>query len=109
MIYGFCAALRAGCAWFFSMARGLRGPGRPAGTFCVNKKYPKSHLNPWFKNPFLGFACPANPRRGPKDCAAEFLVRRSLRISSPPSAALALVELRLTPFQRETACKGHVV
>ena len=52
MIYGFCAALRAGCAWFFSMARGLRGPGRPAGTFCVNKKYPKSHLNLRFKNPF---------------------------------------------------------
>ena len=81
-------------------------PPDPAGTFCVNKKYPKSHLNLRFKNPFLGFACPANPRRGPKGCAAGFLDRRSLRIDSSSSAALVLVELRLPPFQRETAVHG---
>ena len=89
----------------------IRKPGAsaapdPAGTFCVNKKYPKSHLNLRFKNPFLGFACPANPRRGLKGCAAGLLERRSLRISSPSSAALVLVELRLPPFQRETAVQG---
>ena len=78
-------------------------PPDPAGTFCVNKKYPKSHLNLRFKNPFLGFACPANPRRGLKDCAAGSLGRRSLRISNTSSAAPVLVELRLPPFQRETA------
>ncbi len=34
-------------------------PPDPSGTFCVNKKYPKSHLNLRFKNPFLGAACSA--------------------------------------------------
>ena len=85
--------------------RGLRAPG-PCGYFLCEQKYPKSHLNLRFKNPFLGFACPANPRRGPKGCAAGFLDRRSLRIDSSSSAALVLVELRLPPFQRETAVQG---
>ena len=85
--------------------RGLRAPG-PCGYFLCEQKYPKSHLNLRFKNPFLGFACPANPRRGPKGCAAGFLDRRSLRIDSSSSAALVLVELRLPPFQRETAVHG---
>ena len=90
----------------FSTHPGGCAPPDPAGTFCVNKKYPKSHLNLRFKNPFLGFACPANPRRGPKGCAAGFLDRRSLRIDSSSSAALVLVELRLPAFQRGTAVQG---
>ena len=43
---------------------------------------------------------------GVKDYAAGFLGRRSLRICSTPSAALALVGLRLPPFQRGTAVQG---
>ena len=87
---------------------GAPRPRTPSGTFCVNKKYPKSHLNLRFKNPFLGAALGRPPRRGLKDCAAGFLVRRSLRIGGSPSAALVLVELRLPAFQRGTACKGHL-
>ena len=80
----FCGPCGAASACFFSIARGLRAPrGPPAvalvlkapprgasrdpgGTFCVNKKYPKSHLNLRFKNPFLGAALGRPPRRGSK-------------------------------------------
>ncbi len=105
----FFAALRAAGGVVSFRYPGAYAAPDPAGTFCVNKKYPKSHLNLRFKNPFLGFACPANPRRGLKGCAAGLLERRSLRISSPSSAALVLVELRLPPFQRGTPCKGHAL
>ena len=102
----FFAALRAAGGVVSFRYPGAYAAPDPAGTFCVNKKYPKSHLNLRFKNPFLGFACPANPRRGLKGCAAGLLERRSLRISSPSSAALVLVELRLPAFQRGTAVQG---
>ncbi len=46
---------------------------------------------------------------GGKGCAAGFLVRRSLRICSTPSAALVLVEVRLPAFQRDTAVQGALV
>ena len=81
-------------------------PPDPGPAFAARQKQAKTRLNLRFKNPFLGFACSANPRRGTKDCAAGFLGRRSLRIAVPSSAALVLAELRLSPFQRGTAVQG---
>ncbi len=39
------AALRAAGGKFFFNRPGGFSPPDPSGTFCVNKKYPKSHLN----------------------------------------------------------------
>ena len=100
----FCA-LRAQGRYFYSLPRGLRAPG-PCGYFCPAAKVTKNAPEPMVLDFFLGAALERPPRRGLKDCAARFLVRRSLRISSTPSAALALVELRLPAFQRGTAVQG---
>ena len=94
---------------FYSIARGLSAPG-PLTYFSRPRKVGKSGPEPMVLDSFLGAACSAaNLGGGIKGCAAGFLVRRSLRSSGPSSAALVLVGVRLPAFQRETACKGHVV
>ena len=88
---------------FYSIARGLSAPG-PLTYFSRPRKVGKSGPEPMVLDSFLGAACSAaNLGGGVKGRAAVFLVRRSLRICSPSSAALVLVEVRLPPFQRGTA------
>jgi len=50
--------------WFSLMPRGLRGPGRPAPAFCVDKKWAKSHQNQWFWTPLLRGLFILRPRHG---------------------------------------------
>ena len=92
---------------FYSLPRGLRAPGRPAGTFCVNKKYPKSHLNLRFKDPFS--ALPVRQSLGEDQRA----VRRGFWIgeaSELPDLLLPLWYLQNSgcrPFKGVLRCKGH--
>ena len=103
------AALRAAGGLFLYVPRGFPSPG-PWGYFCRAAKVTKNAPEPMVLDSFLGAACSAaNLGGGVKGCAAGFLVRRSLRVGGSSSAGLVLVGLRLSPFQRGTACKGHAV
>ena len=76
---------------------GAARPRTPCGTFCPATKGTKNAPEPMVLDSFSG---------GVRGRAAGLLDRRSLRICRPPSAALALVELRLPAFQRGTAVQG---
>ena len=94
----------AACGGLSAKSAALRRFTGPCAYFWPAPKVGKNAPEPMVLDSFLGAACSAaNLGGGVKGRAAGFLVRRSLRIGSPPSAALVLVELRLPAFQRGTA------
>ena len=96
----------AACGGLSAKSAALRRFTGPCAYFWPAPKVGKNAPEPMVLDSFLGAALGRPPRRGLKGCAAGFLVRRSLRIGGPSSAALALVELRLPAFQRSTAVQG---